>query len=74
MQSLQVNEWVCVVGILLDGGLCYMAGWTSRASWSAAAVVVTIVQICISRGIGCAIAMVVVSVLCAVAGKFDRKR
>lgn len=71
---MQHAEFLCGLAVIAAGGLCYLSGWTSRASWSAGAVIVTAIQLILSRSIGCAIAIVVVSVLCACAGQFDRKR
>jgi hypothetical protein len=71
---MQHAEFLCGLAIVVVGTLCYVSGWTSRALWSALAIGVTIVQISISRSFGCPAAMIVVSVICACAGHFDRKR
>lgn len=71
---MQHAEFLCVLAVVAVGGLCYLSGWTSRVLWSAIACVITVVQICVSRSFGCTVAMVVASVLCAIAGRFDRRR
>ena len=67
-------EWVCLVAVLLVAGLCYFAGWKGRLAWSAAACVVAVVQVSLSRSLGCLGAMIVVGALCGFAGSFDKRR